>query len=295
MVSPTTEITGQELLKKGVSLKDLTTWHVGGKARFFCRPGSADDLKRAVNFAKGRGLSYKIIGNGSNVLVPDGGFDGLVIKFGNEMSSLESCGPMIKAEAGASLYELAKFTNESGSQSFNFVAGIPGTVGGAIAMNAGAHGKEISDYLHSVTYVNGYGEIQTVSEFSNSFGYRESPFGDDDRIVLEVMFEPDYQETQPEMSHFLKSRRERIPYKERTAGSVFKNPPNCNKSAGKLLDEAGTKGLRVGDAVVSRKHANFILNKGHATAKNIQKTIDILRERVYKEFGVTLVTEIVVI
>jgi UDP-N-acetylmuramate dehydrogenase len=295
MVSPTTKKTGQELLNRKVALKDLTTWHVGGPARFLCRPGSSDDLKRAVNFARKRGLDYRMIGNGSNVLVPDQGFDGLIIKFGHQMSGLRKSGGSIRAEAGASLYELAKFANETGSQSFNFLAGIPGTIGGGIAMNAGAHGKEISDYLLSVTYINRQGEINTTSDFSDSFGYRESPFGDNDRIVLEAEFKPNDRETQPEMSHFLKSRRERIPYEERTAGSVFKNPPSCNKTAGELLDEAGSKGLRVGDAVVSRKHANFILNKGHATAKNIQKTIDILRDRVYKEFGVTLVTEIVVI
>jgi len=295
MVSPITKKTEPNPLQQEVALKDLTTWHVGGPARFFCRPGSTEDLKRAVSFARKRGLDYRIIGNGSNVLVPDRGFDGLVIKFGHEMSGLEKSGQTIRAQAGASLYELAKFANEAGSHSFNFMAGIPGTVGGGIAMNAGAHGKEISDYLQSVTYIDRQGEIKTASDFHDSFGYRESPFGDGDKIVLEARFEPDHQETQPEMSHFLKSRRERIPYEERTAGSVFKNPPDCNKSAGELLDEAGSKGLRVGDAVVSRKHANFILNKGHATAKNIQNTIDILRDRVYKEFGVTLVTEIVVI
>ena len=295
MVSPITKKTDPNPLQQGVSLKELTTWHVGGPARFFCRPSSTEDLKQAVSFARERCLDYRIIGNGSNVLVPDRGFDGLVIKFGHEMSGLEKSGRTIRAQAGASLYELAKFTNETGSHSFNFMAGIPGTVGGGIAMNAGAHGKEISDYLQSVTYIDRQGGIKTASDFHDSFGYRESPFGDGDKIVLEARFEPDYQETQPEMSHFLKSRRERIPYEERTAGSVFKNPPDCDKSAGELLDEAGSKGLRVGDAVVSRKHANFILNKGHATAKNIQNTIDILRDRVYKEFGVTLVTEIVVI
>ncbi|MBS3765106.1 UDP-N-acetylmuramate dehydrogenase [Candidatus Bipolaricaulota bacterium] len=295
MVSPIAEKLDYKLIQQDVSLKKMTTWHVGGPARFFCRPNSLDEIRKAVSFARKHDLDYRIVGNGSNILVPDEGYEGLIIQLGNGFGEIDVTGQTVRAEAGASLSKLATTANEAGSQCLNFLTGIPGTLGGGVAMNAGAHGREISDYLKDLSYMDEKGEIRKVSDLSEAFGYRESPFRSPGKIVLSAEFELDYDETQPEMSQLLRSRKNKIPYDEYTAGSVFKNPSNHEKTAGELLDEAGNKGLNVGDAVVSHQHANFILNKGHATAKNIQNIIDISRNRVYKEFGVTLVTEVVVI
>ncbi|MBS3740049.1 UDP-N-acetylmuramate dehydrogenase [Candidatus Bipolaricaulota bacterium] len=284
-----------DLIQEDVSLRSFTTWHVGGPARFFCQPKSTGQVKRAINFANEMGLDIKIIGNGSNLLVPDEGYDGLVIRLGSNLAETEINDRSINAAAGASLYKLADITNKAGSSCFNFLTGIPGTVGGGITMNAGAYGREISNYLKGVKYIDGQGEIHEYSHLPGSFDYRNSPFLDSEKIIVGAELKLDYTEDQPKMSEILESRRKKLPYSKPSAGSVFKNPTNCDKTAGELLDRAGAKGLTVGDAVVSHQHANFILNKGHATAKNIQNTIDILRNRVYKEFGVTLVTEVVVI
>lgn len=283
------------LIQENVPLSGFTTWHVGGPARFFCRPKSAGELRQAIDFANQMGLDIKIIGNGSNLLVSDEGYEGLVIRLGSNLGKTEIDDQTVKAEAGASLYKLADSTNKAGSTCFNFLTGIPGTVGGGITMNAGAYDREISDYLTVVTYIDGQGEIHESTPSYESFGYRTSPFQDSGKIIVEAKFKLNYTEDQPKMSKILESRREKLPYSKPSAGSVFKNPTNCDKTAGELLDRVGAKGLTFGDAVVSHQHANFILNKGHATAKNIQNAIDILRNRVYKEFGVTLVTEIVVI
>ncbi|MFP4507661.1 MAG: UDP-N-acetylmuramate dehydrogenase [Candidatus Acetothermia bacterium] len=285
----------QNGLRRGFSLGNLTTWGVGGPAEFFCAPDSIGEAVAAVDFAWEEELPYRIIGNGSNVLIGDEGYPGLIINPRSGLGGIEVEGKTLRAGATASLNELAVTANEYGSQCLNFLTGIPGTVGGGVAMNAGAHGKEISEYLKTVSFIDESGKVRKTSDLSEAFGYRESPFREPGKIVLEVEFELDYDERQPEMEQLLHSRKEKIPYEERTAGCVFKNPDHHEKTAGELLDKAGAKGLRVGDAVVSHQHANFILNKGHATAKNIQNLIDICRHRVYKEFGVTLVTEVMVI
>jgi len=236
------------------------------------------------------------MGNGSNLLVSDEGFDGLAVRLGPGFGELKSEGNLIRASAGTPLYQLADAANKAGSCCFNFLTGIPGTVGGGLVMNAGAFGSEISDYLTEVSYLDAEGKVHEVPRDEVNFDYRSSPFqGGPDKIVLEAKFQLDPTASQPDMGEILDLRREKFPYSKPSAGSVFKNPTEIEMTAGELLDKIGAKGFSVGNAAVSHQHANFILNKGHATAKNIQKAIDILRNRVYKEFGVTLVTEIVVI
>ena len=285
-----------DFIKKDVPLSGFTTWNVGGAARYFCQPESLAQLKKAIGFADEFGLNKLFLGNGSNLLVSDEGFEGLAIRLGASFGNLESNGNLIKASAGTPLYKLADVANKAGSSCFNFLTGIPGTVGGGLVMNAGAFGAEISDYLTELSYLDPKGQVHEVSRKEVSFNYRSSPFqGGPDKIVLEAEFQLDREARQPDMSEILELRREKFPYSKPSAGSVFKNPTGIEMTAGELLDEVGAKGFSVGDAIVSHQHANFILNKGHATAKNIRKAIDILRNRVYKEFGVTLVTEIVVI
>ncbi len=285
-----------DIIEKDVPLKGFTTWNVGGPARYFCQPESLDQLRKAIAFANEFDLETLFLGNGSNLLAPDDGFDGLAVRLGPGFGNTESDGNLLRAAAGTPLYKLADIANKAGSSCFNFLTGIPGTVGGGLVMNAGAFGSEISDYLAEITYLGPEGEVHENSGKEIGFDYRSSFFQEgSESIILEAEFELDHQTNQPSMGEILELRREKFPYSKPSAGSVFKNPTEVDMAAGKLLDEVGAKGFSVGDAAVSHQHANFILNKGHATAKNIQKAIDILRNRVYKEFGVTLVTEIVVI
>ena len=284
-----------DFIKGDVPLKDFTTWNVGGPARFFCQPDSKSQLIRALAFSRDKELNLKVIGNGSNLLVRDQGFDGMVVRLGPNFGTVTRLGRRLSVAAGTPLYRLAAAASEAGSSCFNFLTGIPGTVGGGIVMNAGAFGWTISDYLREITYIDSGGNLHKESVTTDCFNYRSSPFQKSERVIVEACFELDFQVTQPDMGKILKDRREKFPYDKPSAGSVFRNPTTVEATAGQLLDKAGAKGLTVGDAVVSHKHANFILNKGHATAKNIQKSIDILREKVYKEFGVTLVTEVMVI
>jgi UDP-N-acetylmuramate dehydrogenase len=285
-----------DFIEKDVPLSGFTTWNVGGPARYFCQPKSLAQLRRALQFADELDLETILLGNGSNLLVSDEGFDGLAVRLGSGFGEMEASGDTIKASAGTPLYKLADAANKAGSSCFNFLTGIPGTVGGGLVMNAGAFGSEISDYLVELSYLGSGGELHEVTAKTVGFNYRSSPFQDcSDKILLEATFELDRNADQPDMSEILELRREKFPYSKPSAGSVFRNPTEIDMSAGELLDKVGAKGFSVGDAAVSHQHANFILNKGHATAKNIRKAIDILRNRVYKEFGVTLVTEIVVI
>ncbi|MCF7889812.1 UDP-N-acetylmuramate dehydrogenase [Candidatus Bipolaricaulota bacterium] len=296
MVSTVVDRRELDIIEKDVPLSGFTTWNVGGPARYFCQPESLDQLQKAIVFADEFDLDTIFLGNGSNLLVSDEGFDGLAVRLGPGFGDLENDGDRIRASAGTPLYKLADVSNKAGSSCFNFLTGIPGTVGGGLVMNAGAFGSEISDYLTEFSYLDPSGDVHEVSRKDVRFNYRSSPFqGCPDKIVLEAEFKLERGESQPDMSEILEQRREKFPYSKPSAGSVFKNPTEVDMTAGQLLDEVGAKGFSVGNAAVSHQHANFILNKGHATAKNIQKAIDILRDRVYKEFGVTLVTEIVVI
>ncbi|MBS3787818.1 UDP-N-acetylmuramate dehydrogenase [Candidatus Bipolaricaulota bacterium] len=296
MVSTVADRRKLDIVKKDVPLSGFTTWNVGGPARYFCEPESLKHLRKTIAFAEECGLETLFLGNGSNLLVSDEGFDGLAIRLGPSFGDLENDGDKIRVSAGTPLYKVADAASKAGSSCFNFLTGIPGTVGGGLVMNAGAFGSEISDYLTKLSYLDPQGGVHEVSRRDVEFNYRSSPFqGGPDKIVLEAEFELVRDANQPDMGEILELRREKFPYSKPSAGSVFKNPTEVNMTAGQLLDEVGAKGFSVGNAVVSHQHANFILNKGHATAKNIQKVIDILRNRVYKEFGVTLVTEIVVI
>jgi len=283
-------------VQKDIPLNNYTTWNIGGPARYFCEPGSIGQLRQGINFARSSNIDWTVIGNGSNILAPDMGFDGLVIRLGPEFSDgFVGSDDKIELQSGAPLYNLADIANDYGCTCFNFVTGIPGTIGGAVTMNAGAFGHEVSDYLEKVIYLGEFGRIRKMLDPEAEFSYRSSPFQGNDRVILGATFKLDFSDRQPSMKEILATRRSKLPYSGSSAGSVFKNPTSADKTAGEMLDIVGAKGMNIGDAVVSHQHANFIINKGRATAENVQNLIDILLERVYKEFGVTLVTEIEVI
>ncbi len=295
MPTSITRTTRPSFLQQDVYLNKYTTWNIGGPARYFCEPGSISELQRGLDFADETGLNWRVIGNGSNLLISDGGFDGLVVRIGPKFADHVVDGQTLDVQSGAPLYKLADVANDYRCSCFNFVTGIPGTIGGAVAMNAGAFEYEVSDFLTKVVYLSEGGEVNERDSLKDFFEYRRSPFLYNGEIVLGAEFRLDRSSEQPSMSEILSTRRSKMPYSLPSAGSVFKNPSHADKTAGEMLDLVGAKGMRVGDAVVSHQHANFILNDGQATAQNVQNLIDILQERVYKEFGVTLVTEIEVI
>jgi UDP-N-acetylmuramate dehydrogenase len=271
-------------------LKKYNTFKIGGKAKFFAEPKSIRDIKDLFLFCRKNKEKFFILGNGSNVLFEDDGFDGLVIKIGKHF------------EAGKSLHALIQNAAERGLGGIEKLDGIPGTVGGAIFMNAGAHGQQISDCIESVVSITIYGEIITRTNEECKFSYRNSVFRMLDEVILSAEFDfiPMPKEViKKNRKEVLAWRSEKQPLKYPNAGSVFKNPTgnmplaDSRLSAGYLIDSCGLKGCRVGDAQVSELHANFIVNRGSATAKDVKALIRKVTQSVKEAHGVDLETEII--
>jgi UDP-N-acetylmuramate dehydrogenase len=237
-----------------------------------------------------------VIGNGSNLLVTEGGIRGIVVKIGSDLGRITTRDLRITAEAGAKLAGVAAVARDKGLGGFEFSAGIPGTVGGAVVMNAGANGSSICSLVHKVLLLSLEGEFYQKANKDISFGYRTSILQSEPAIVVEAEFFchfKDKKEITAEMERHLNRRRQTQPLGYPNAGSVFKNPPG--DSAGRLIEAAGLKGLRIGDAQISTVHANFIINLGSATARDILKLVELAREKVLGCFGVELQLEIKVI
>ena len=275
-----------------VPLSNYTTWQVGGEANFFLLPENLRQVSLALKLAETLELPWYPLGNGSNVLFPEEGYPGLVIKLGRNLSAVQQNGSSVRVQSGAPLGQLLQTARRAGSNCFNFLYGIPGTVGGGIMMNAGAYGSQLSDHVKEVRYFDREGQLHSLRAGDCQFGYRTSLFQDSSAIIMDAEFELTGSSDQSPLSDLKDMRNQALPRKYPSAGCVFKNPPEEEVSAGELLDRSGCKGLRVGDAVVSSRHANFILNLGAARSGDIASLIDIMRERVYKEFGITLVTEV---
>jgi len=278
------------LISRNVSLKKYNTFKIGGKAKLFAEPKSIRDIKDLFLFCRQNKEKFFILGGGSNVLFGDDGFDGLVIKIGKHF------------ETGKPLHTLIQAAADKGLGGIEKLEGIPGTVGGAIFMNASAHGQQISDCIESVVSITIYGEIITRTNEECKFAYRNSVFRMLDEIILsaEFNFVPMPKEViNRNRKEVLAWRREKQPLKYPNAGSVFKNPTNnipladSRVSAGYLIDSCGLKGCRVGDAQVSELHANFIVNRGNATAKDVRALIKKVTQTVKETHGVDLETEII--
>ncbi|KJS14698.1 MAG: UDP-N-acetylenolpyruvoylglucosamine reductase [Peptococcaceae bacterium BRH_c4b] len=270
-----------------------TSWHIGGPAQFLVDLRGTEDLQRIINFSHISNLPLTVIGAGTNLLVRDGGIRGIVVKVGAGMATLHINNDMITAGAGVKLGQLAAEACNAGMGGFEFLAGIPGTVGGAVVMNAGANGSSVSKVVEEVTLVDSRGEHFRRPASELGFGYRKSNLLNSSYIVVEGVFRgvcSTRQEIREKMEDFLRARKSSQPYDLPNAGSVFKNPPG--DSAGRLIEMAGCKGLRLGCAQVSGKHANFIVNLGGATAGEVFKLIETVREKVYQHFYIELVPEV---
>ena len=285
----------EETLKKNVELSKYTTFGIGGPAQFMVEPRSTEELREALDFAESEGLKVLPLGGGSDILLPDSGFRGLVIRF-SRLSKVEVRGRRVICEAGVYLQRLLNLAAKEGLSGLEPLAGIPGQLGGAIAKNAGSYGREIVELVRSVTILTWDGEVVDTDARELSIVYRGSRIPDLGLVVkvtLELA-EGDPERITAETEKFLERRKREQPYGMRSAGCVFKNPENA-EPAGYLLDKAGLKGFRIGDAAYSEIHANFIVNEGNASYRDIVELIEIGKERVKEEFGVSLEKEIVVV
>jgi UDP-N-acetylmuramate dehydrogenase len=287
------QITGQEHILLNEPMDKHTTFKVGGPADVFVKPENASQLKEILAAAKEYELPVYIIGNGSNLLVSDQGYRGVIVQIYKNMNQIERNGNQIKAQAGALLSTIAKQALEQGLGGFEFASGIPGTLGGAVAMNAGAYGGEIKQVLKEVTILTRDGEIMTLSVEELELGYRKSIIVEKDYIVLDAVLEftPDDKEViQAKMSEYAQARKSKQPLEYPSAGSTFKRPEGY--FAGKLIDDAGLRGFSYGGAQVSEKHCGFVINKDHATAKDIVTLMQQVDEKVQNKFGVSLEPEV---
>ncbi len=273
-----------------------TSWRIGGPAEIFVEPRGIEDLRAVLTYAAQSGLPLTVIGAGTNLLVRDGGISGIVLKIGGGFSGIRVDGETITAGGGAKLHRLAAAARDAGLGGFEFIAGIPGSVGGAVVMNAGAYGSSVGDRVVEVTCLGYQGDLLCLDGRRLDWGYRKSALQGKESVVVEAVFRGyprDKDLISSDMEKILGSRRAKQPLEYPSAGSVFKNPPG--NYAGKLIQDAGCQGMRVGDAQVSTKHANFIINLGKATASDVLKLIAAVREKVMEKFGVSLEMEVKVL
>jgi len=290
-----------DMVQFDAPLAPFTTFGLGGKAEALAQPNSVEELSQVLKIADDKNIPVFILGAGSNVLFRDGGFTGLVVKLDRGFSNLSfgrvNGKPEVTVEAGAALplSRLIQVTVEEDLKGLEFLAGIPGTVGGALAMNAGAFGGEITDALEQMTIMAPDGSVQELEEEDIETSYRHLKI-DKGTIILEARFsliQTEEGAVKETVSEYLDRRKKIQPAGVKSAGSVFRNPKS--QPAGLLIDQAGLKGQRVGEAWVSEKHANFIVHKGGATAGDVIELINQVKEGVKDKFGIELEPEIKIV
>jgi UDP-N-acetylmuramate dehydrogenase len=274
-------------------MKNHISFKVGGPADFLVKPKNEDQIKKLVTLLKDENIPYIVIGNGSNLLVKDGGIRGVVIKIADNFNHFQVENTTVYAQSGALLSFMGKAILNNNLTGFEFAAGIPGTLGGAIAMNAGAYGGEMKDIVKSVKLMDAKGNIFELSNGEMEFSYRKSILSKNDYIVLSAVLElkeGNYEEIRDYMRALTKSRVTKQPLNLPSAGSTFKRPEG--HFAAKLIEDSGLKGLTLRGAQVSEKHAGFVVNLGDAKAKDILELINIVKSEVYSKFKVTLEEEV---
>lgn len=281
--------------KKDGITAPLTSFKIGGPADIIISPANEAELTVAADACRKAGLPFMILGRGSNLLISDSGVDGAVIHVAGGLDKIillpdgtVFCG------AGASLSSLCNFCMERGLSSLEFAYGIPGSVGGAVYMNAGAYGGEIGNTVVSVRYIDTDGSIKTAKGEELAFGYRKSMFCETEKVILSANFSLSSDEKAniaARMNDFINRRKDKQPLSFPSAGSVFKRPEGY--FAGALIEDAGLKGFAVGGAQVSEKHAGFIINTGNATCDDVMRLIEHIKTSVYDKFGVMLEQEII--
>ena len=270
-----------------------TTFNVGGPADYLVRPQNADEIHGAIEAAKKASMPWWVIGCGSDLLISDEGLRGVVIKIGDALSGITIEGNTIVAQAGATNEAVAKAACAAGLAGYEFASGIPGSIGGAAIMNAGAYEGEFKDVARSVTCLYPDGSVKTLEAKEADWSYRHSMMGDEGLIVLsvELVLHPDDTDAiQARMDDLAERRASKQPLEMASAGSTFKRPEGY--FAGKLIEDAGLRGYQEGGAQVSEKHCGFVINRDHATASDIAGLCGTVQKRVYEQFGVKLETEV---
>jgi UDP-N-acetylmuramate dehydrogenase len=281
-------------LKRDEPLARHTTLRIGGPARWHFSPAGEDEVAGAVLWAREAGVPWLVLGLGSNVLVRDGGFPGLVIKLGKGLDALAVERDVWRAGAGLPTPLLARRTAEAGWRGVQRLIGVPGTVGGGVFMNAGCHGQEFAAVLQSATVLTPAGDVALRPRAAVAFGYRRS--GLDGHVVLRCALRLEEDEparVKADYQLYLKKRREGTPFDQPCCGSVFANPQGT--TAGRLIDRCGLRGRRIGNAQISEMHANYIVNLGGASAEDVLRLIDLARTAVFREHGVELALEVKVL
>ena len=270
-----------------------TTFRIGGPADYFVMPENTEELAGVLKLCKEEHVPYFILGNGSNLLVGDNGFRGVVVQLYKNFDGVEISGTTVKAKAGAMLIRVAKEAGKAGLTGLEFASGIPGTIGGAMVMNAGAYGGEMKDVVTEVTVLTKEGGVKTLTGDQMNFRYRGSVVEDEGYIVLEAVMELKegcLEEIQARMDELSVQRRTKQPIEFPSAGSTFKRPEGY--FAGKLIQDAGLRGYRVGGAQVSEKHCGFVINAGEASAADVLQLMKDVSDKVQAAFGVPLEPEV---
>lgn len=273
-----------------------TSFKIGGPAECLIKIQTAQELKSILEFAKEKDIPLTIIGNGSNILVSDEGIKGIVLKIEISTFELNSQTAQLKVGSGVKLGFIAQKCLKQELAGFEFASGIPGTIGGAIRMNAGAHGREMKDVVTTVTYMDRDGKIHKIKNEQANFEYRNSLFAHKDYIIVEVEMQLEKgntEEIQAKMTEYATYRKEKQPIEYPSAGSTFKR--GTDFITAKLIDDCGLKGYQIGGAQISEKHAGFIINKNNATAKDVIELMEYIKEQVYNKSGKVIEPEIEII
>lgn len=287
---------GSCTILRDVPMKEHTTMKVGGKAALMIIPESISCIQKFIAFLKNTEIPYMIIGNGSNLIFRDSGYNGVIIKLGAALSAIEVNNNIISAMAGSSLAHVASVALEHSLTGLEFASGIPGSIGGAVCMNAGAYDGEMRQVVEESLCIDKDGNLITLKGNEHNFSYRHSRLQDDDLTCLQVKLRLEKGEKsliQAKMNELNARRREKQPLNFPSAGSIFKRPPGS--FAGKLIDDCGLRGTKIGGAQVSDKHCGFIVNTGNATAEDIISLVEYVRDSVYKSSGIKLELEVKIV
>ena len=282
-----------EQVKKDEPMKIHTTFRVGGSASYFVTPKTEEEVAKVIEVCTQENVPYYIVGNGSNLLVSDQGYEGVIIQIYKQMNQVEITENEIHAQAGALLSMIANRAMEAELTGFEFAAGIPGTLGGAVVMNAGAYGGEMKDVLKEVTVMTGDGEIRVIPASELEMGYRTSIIKKAGYLVLGATIslkEGNLEEIKALTRELSEKRTSKQPLEFPSAGSTFKRPEGY--FAGKLIMDSGLRGYQIGGARVSDKHCGFVINAGDATAQDVVALMDHVTEVVREKYGVTLEPEV---
>lgn len=286
-------IVGNEHVFTDEPMRKHTTFRIGGMADYYVMPHCSSEIAEVIRVCREFGEPFYVLGNGSNLLVGDKGYRGVILQIFKNYSDITVEGREMKVQAGALLSKVAKTALEHGLSGFEFAAGIPGTVGGAVVMNAGAYGGEMKDVLKEAVVLTREGEILTLTGSELDLGYRTSVIAKKEYIVLEARIglrEGHIKDISGRMEELKEQRVAKQPLEYPSAGSTFKRPTGC--FAGKLIMDAGLRGFSVGGAMVSKKHCGFVINKGDATAEDVRCLINEVIKRVEEKFEVTLEPEV---